>query len=141
MVDVAHEKEASGELRRATGPTLHICAWEHWIGQNHQNEYEPEQFAQDGFVHCTDDASRLMEIANCFYQHDLRPYVALEIDLDAVSALAIYEDEANEFPHIYGRVPLSSIRRKVLIERADDGTFLHIAGEADGTNDRSHTVD
>ncbi len=82
-----------------------------------------------------------MEIANCFYQHDLRPYVALEIDLDAMSAVAIYEDEANEFPHIYGRVPLSSIRRTVRIKRAADGAFLHLAGEADGTSDRVHTVD
>lgn len=130
MVDVTHVSEVSGEFRRATGTTLHICAREHWIEQQRTTEYEPEQFTKDGFVHCTDDRARLMEIANLFYQQDLRPYLALEIDLRAVPALAIYEDEANEFPHIYGRVPLSSVRRVVHIERAEDGTFLCVTDVA-----------
>lgn len=132
MADVSNSSEDSGELRCATGTSLHICAREYWINQQHLTEYEPEQFAKDGFVHCTDDSARLMEIANVFYRHDLRPYLALEIDLGAAPALAIYVDEANEFPHIYGRVPLRSVRKAVAIERVDDGTFLRIAAEAYG---------
>jgi uncharacterized protein (DUF952 family) len=137
----SHQTERTSEFRLATGTTLHICAHEHWIRQSHLNEYEPEQFAKDGFVHCTNDRSRLLEIANAYYQHDLRPYVAVEIDLDSLPVLAIYEDADNEFPHLYGRIPLSCVRRVIPIDREDDGAFVRLMEDARGTTHTGSSVD
>lgn len=71
-----------------------------------------------------------MEIANIYYREDPRPYVALEIDLVTVPAVAIYEDESSEFPHVFGRIPVKSVRNVFRIERGIDGTFIRVTGEA-----------
>jgi uncharacterized protein (DUF952 family) len=123
MVDGIPESGAVSEPRVATGMTWHICPMVHWIEESHSVDYLPEQFKRDGFVHCTNDRFRLMEIANLFYRSDPRAYVALEIDLNTLPSLAIYEDEASEFPHVYGRVPRTSVRNVVHVQRGDDGTF------------------
>lgn len=123
MEGVPQTEDSTSELRRAAGISLHICASDHWMEQSALSEYTPEQFARDGFVHCTNDRQRLMEVANLYYRDDLRTYVALEIDLDAVPALALYEDDGNEFPHVYGPIPVTSVRKVLTIERGIDGTF------------------
>jgi uncharacterized protein (DUF952 family) len=117
------EGSATRKPRIATGMTWHLCALDHWIGQSRSNTYTPERFEEEEFVHCTNKPSRLMEIADLFYRNDPRKYVVLEIDLDSVPVPAVYEDEANEFPHIYGRVPVLSVRRVLHVERGEDGAF------------------
>lgn len=107
-----------------THTTLHLTPVEVWKQQKDGESYLPEAFAQDGFIHCTDAESRLVEVANLFYQKDPRPYYVLDVDLGANGEKAIYEDPESAFPHIYGPIHTAAITRVRFVLRADDGTFL-----------------
>ncbi len=128
MPENDEKREWPGEHRLATGETWHLCAYEHWIEHARSRSYVPEQFARDGFIHCTNEATRLIEIANHYYRNDPRPYVALKINLNAVPARAVYEDSANEFPHIYGDLPVESVINVLPVERGEGGTFKRLEG-------------
>jgi uncharacterized protein (DUF952 family) len=95
-----------------------------WERQRDSESYLPEAFGQDGFIHCTDDESKLVEIANLFYQKDPRPYYVLDVDLGANGENTIYEDPDSMFPHIYGPIHPASVTRVRFVLRGEDGTFL-----------------
>ena len=78
-----------------------------WETQRDGPRYRPEAFEREGFVHCTDGLAHLLVPANTYYRDDPRPYLALEIDLDAVAAPARFDDEACRYPHIYGPVDVA----------------------------------
>ncbi|HMK12016.1 MAG TPA: DUF952 domain-containing protein, partial [Acidimicrobiales bacterium] len=91
-----------------------------------------ETFDRDGFVHCTDGEAAVIDTANRYYQGDPRPYVVLTIDTDALSADVRYEDAAQIFPHVYGRIETSAVMDVRVVERAADGRFLGISSAAHG---------
>lgn len=107
-----------------THTTLHLTPADVWKRQNDNEHYLPEAFGQDGFIHCTNDESKLVEIANLFYQKDPRPYYVLDVDLGANGEKTIYEDPDGAFPHIYGPIHTLAVSRVRYVLRADDGTFL-----------------
>ena len=78
----------------------------------HGPRYRPEAFEREGFVHCTDGLAHLLVPANAYYRDDPRPYLALEIDLDAVAAPARFDDEACRYPHIYGPIDVAAVRAR-----------------------------
>jgi len=106
-----------------SGPTYHLVPAEIWEAQRSGERYRPEAFEREGFVHCTDGLAHLLVPANAYYRDDPRPYLALEIDLDAVAAPARFDDEARRYPHIYGPVDVAAVRRVLRAERSEDGTF------------------
>jgi uncharacterized protein (DUF952 family) len=108
---------ASGEL------TFHLVAAEYWRGCDASAPYVPQSFADDGFIHCTDGAANLADVANRYYAGDLRMYVALVIDKARVHADIRYEDPAGIYPHIYGHLNRDAIVRIVPVLRNADGTF------------------
>jgi len=90
--------------------------------------YMPEAFDRDGFVHCTDSLDEVIAVGNRYYGDDPRPYVALVIDVDALSSPMLYEDEARRYPHVYGPVDRAAIIAVRAVRRAADGTFVAVAG-------------
>ncbi|MBV9950302.1 MAG: DUF952 domain-containing protein [Acidimicrobiia bacterium] len=106
-----------------SGSTWHLVPAAVWEEQRTQALYRPEAFAADGFVHCTDGLDQLLVPANTYYRDDPRPYLALEIDLDAIAAPARYDDEAERYPHVYGPIDVAAVRTIFAAERAGDGTF------------------
>lgn len=106
-----------------THTTLHLTPVEVWERQKNAETYLPEAYAQDGFIHCTDDEAKLVDVANLFYTGDPRAYYVLDVDLGANGERAIYEDPDRAFPHIYGPIRVPSVRQVRQVLRADDGTF------------------
>jgi uncharacterized protein (DUF952 family) len=106
-----------------TGLTYHLVPAEVWEAQRRDARYRPEAFEADGFVHCTDGLDHLLVPANAYYRDDPRPYLALEVDLDAVAAQARFDDEACRYPHVYGPLDVTAVRRVLEVERDADGTF------------------
>ena len=47
----------------------------------------------------------------------------LTVELDAIGVPWRYDTPAERFPHIYGPIPRSAIRRVVPIPRDEDGRF------------------
>jgi uncharacterized protein (DUF952 family) len=109
--------------------TLHLTPEPVWREQEGQATYLPEAFAREGFIHCSDGEARVLEAGNRYYQGDPRAYLLLDIDLGRVGALAIYEDEARYFPHIYGPLEREAVTRVRRVERAADGRFVAVGEE------------
>jgi uncharacterized protein (DUF952 family) len=117
------------EASPATGLTWHLSPEPRWAAHAGKASYTPEHFAEEGFIHCTDGDERLIEVGNRYYTADPRPFLALQVDLDAAGSPAIYEDPEQVYPHIYGELDTAAVRQVRRIVRAADGTFLGI-GEA-----------
>lgn len=114
-----------------TGITLHLAPRDQWEDQSGLSEYRPEQFEVEGFIHCTDGLDRLLVPANTYCRADLRPYVALVIDLSRVTSPVRYDDGACIYPHIYGPLDTNAVIGVRPARRADDGTFVGFADVPD----------
>ncbi len=131
----------------ATGLTWHLSPEPHWAAHAGKARYTPEHFAEEGFIHCTNGDERLIEVGNRYYTADPRPFLALQVDLDAAGSQAIYEDPEQVYPHIYGELDTAAVRQVRRIVRGADGAFLGIgevveregepgAGDAAGSEGR-----
>jgi uncharacterized protein (DUF952 family) len=90
-------------------------------------DYVPEPFANEGFIHCTRGADLLAYVANNFYRGESGDFVMLVIDVDALRSPLKYEALGGAhipFPHIYGPLNRDAIVEVVKMPRAADGTFL-----------------
>jgi len=106
--------------------TYHLVAAAYWLAQPDGAGYVPEAFADDGFIHCTDGASNLIDTANRYYRDDPREFVALVIDLSKARAEVRYEDDARIYPHIYGPLNRDAVIRVAAVTRDRDGTFVAV---------------
>lgn len=119
-----NERNAIGSI--ATGKTFHLTTVDVWAAQEKLRRYRPQQFDDDGFIHCTDGEENLVAVGNRYYRNDPRSFLALEIDLSRVISPACYEDVGRVYPHIYGPLEVSSVISVRRVARADDGTFLAV---------------
>jgi len=116
------------DRRPASGTTLHLVPEPCWDACAGQASYEPEAFAADGFIHTTQGEDLVIEIANMFYTADPRPYLLLAIDIAAVAAPTVLEDNDGHFPHIYGPLNVAAVTGVRRMVRDDAGRFLAIGG-------------
>ena len=110
--------------------TFHLTPEPVWLEHRLLDEYRPEGFGDEGFIHCTDGEELVLEVANRYYKDDPRSFLLLEVDLGRVSAAAIYEDDERNYPHIYGAMERHAVRRVCRVERAADGTFVAVGAPA-----------
>jgi uncharacterized protein (DUF952 family) len=116
-------------VRKRTHVTLHLVPEPVWLAHTDRPTYQPERFAEEGFIHCTDGAALLIDVANRYYRDDSRAYLVLDIDLARVQARAIYEDEAQQYPHIYGPLEREAVTRVRRVERLPNGAFAAIGDD------------
>ena len=116
----------SDGLPRTGRMTFHLTPEPVWLEQRLLGEYRPEGFDEEGFVHCTDGEELVLEVANRYYRDDPRPFLLLEVDLDRVSAPAVYEDDERHYPHIYGPIECDAVWRVRRVERTANGDFTAI---------------
>ena len=104
--------------------TYHLVAAVYYRDCDASAPYVPESFADEGFIHCTDGAQNVADVANRYYKDDRRMYVALVIDRARIEPEVRYEDDARIYPHIYGALNRDAIVSIVPMLREADGTFL-----------------
>ena len=120
---------------------LHLIAAGDWHALAADADVTASSLATDGFIHCTDDPAVLLQVANAFYRHLAGPFVALRVDVDALSSRCVWEAPAHlpggqgaplapSFPHVYGPIDRDAIVGVVGVIRADDGSFTGYDGEA-----------
>jgi uncharacterized protein (DUF952 family) len=117
-----------------TGITLHLTPEAVWAGHSVAGHYVPEHFAAEGFVHCTDGESHVLDVGNRYYRGDERHYVVLEVEIARLAANAIYEDDAGRYPHIYGPIEREAVVRVRRVHRANDGSFVGIGDAVEGVD-------
>jgi len=108
------------------GITFHLTPEEVWLAQAAAAMYEPEGFAEEGFIHCTNGEDEVLAVGNRYYQADPRPYVILALDIALVRARVRYDDSAMNYPHIYGPLDREAVITVRAIERDEIGTFMAI---------------
>ena len=88
----------------------HITSAEEWNLAQSKGEYEPRQFADEGFIHCS-YLHQLEAVVNRFFQGQ-KDLVILEINSAALKCDVIEENlegGAELYPHIYGKLSLDAI--------------------------------
>lgn len=111
--------------------TFHLTPLDVWLAQSGGQTYRPESFAREGFIHCTDGESRVIEVGNRYYAGDPRAYCLLSLDRARVAAPVVYEDPERVCPHIYGPLNVDAIVEVRSMIRAADGTFLRVGQAID----------
>ena len=136
----------------------HLAPVPRWTAAAEGEEYKPETFDQDGFVHLTADSSLLLAVGNSFYKPSKDDWILLDLDVSKLKAEVKYEpaapvgetqpseelrkkqkgggegrDEKEEetetlFPHLYGGIPRSAVVKERKVLRGKDGSFLAIEG-------------
>jgi uncharacterized protein (DUF952 family) len=106
------------------GTTLHLTPKDAWDRQAANEEYLPEAYASDGFIHCTNGDENLLEVANRYYRLDQREFVVLTIDVGRIASEVKYEDPDQIYPHIYGPLNTSAVVGLRKVERSKEGAFV-----------------
>ena len=109
--------------------TLHLIPEAIWAEFEGAEQYVPEAFGADGFVHCTNGDLELISVGNRYYASDPRPYLALTIAIDRLTSAIRYDDPARTFPHIYGPVNRAAVIARRSMLRDVSGTFVAIADD------------
>lgn len=104
--------------------TQHLVPAEVWGDADPIAPYAAASLAEEGFIHCTDGDAELLRTAERHYRADPRAFLALTIDLDAVSAPWRMEDAARIYPHVFGLIERSAITNVRVLVRDSDGQFL-----------------
>ena len=113
---------------------LHLIGSATWSAVRGNTTYSPASLATEGFVHCTGDGDTLLVVANSFYRDAPGDHVAMEIDEDALTSEVRWEAPAHpdgrtatadepRFPHVYGPIDVSAVRRLLPMVRSGDGTY------------------
>ena len=124
MSELSAMQSEETSIYRAEHVTYHLVPALVWESQMYGKAYEPEGFAEEGFIHCTDTIVELVAVGNRYYRSDPREFLVLAIDCEQVTARVVYEDPKRIFPHIYGPLNTDAVLSIQQVVRAADGTFL-----------------
>lgn len=104
---------------------FHLLPAVTWQAQAATDAYRAETLTTEGFIHCTREAERLVEVANRFYRQIPGEFVILCVETDRLQAEVRWEmADGQLFPHIYGRIVQEAIVDVVTFPRNLDGQFL-----------------
>jgi len=103
---------------------FHITSQGAWEAALTRGEYTADSLLTEGFIHCS-DPHQFLWVANQRFRGrgDL---VLLHIDpsgLDAQIRHENLEGGSEQFPHVYGAIPVSAVVNVTPLRPSTDGTF------------------
>jgi uncharacterized protein (DUF952 family) len=108
---------------------FHITTAAEWADAKAAGEYTGSTrgltLAEVGYMHCS-YVHQVLPVANAIYRDCPDPLVLLAIDPALViSPIRVenVEGGSEEFPHIYGTLPISAVRDVFSLERTAEGRF------------------
>jgi uncharacterized protein (DUF952 family) len=104
--------------------TYHIVPARRWAAADITEPYGAPSLEAEGFIHCTDGETGIVETADRLYATDPESFLVLTVDLDRLDVPWRYDDRARVFPHVYGPIARAAIVDVRPIGRAPDGRFL-----------------
>lgn len=111
----------------APASLLHVARAAELAACAADEDYAPEGFAAEGFIHCC----RPQQLAGVLERHfdDHADLVLLELDASALPVAPVEEDttgRGERFPHLYARIPWSAMRhRRPLATGGEADTIRH----------------
>ena len=108
---------------------FHITSSEEWAQARAQGSYVPQDYAREGFIHCS-FIGQYLKVANIRFvgRGDL---VLLEIDRARLGCEVIEENlEGGQelFPHIYGALEIAAVTAVHKFPCNQDGCFSEVPG-------------
>lgn len=103
----------------------HIITKEKWEKVKKNVFYKPNSLKREGYIHCSFE-DQVIKVANTFYKGQ-ENLVILCIDEDKVRSILKVEDLFNlseNYPHIYGELPINSIEKVVPLKLSGTGDFI-----------------
>ncbi|MFO0947111.1 MAG: DUF952 domain-containing protein [Planctomycetota bacterium] len=101
--------------------TIYHLVWQSdWNKLVANGQYRASSLETEGFIHCTKEPEKLVEVANLFFagtpKEDL---LMLSMDESRVGSPVKYEDPGvgHLFPHIYGPLDIRAITAKYVMKR------------------------
>lgn len=92
---------------------IYHLAWKSdWERLVQEGLYHAESLESEGFIHCTREPSKLVEVANLFFPQDRgEPLLRLTLETANLSAEVRFEDPGvgHLFPHVYGPIEIASV--------------------------------
>lgn len=113
---------------------LHLLPSTAWDSLGTDEPVTNASLEHEGFIHCTDEAAVLLQIANRFYTASSGDFVVLHVDTDLLTSRCIWEEPAHvdgstgpslapTFPHVYGPIDRVAIVATRRIDRDASGRF------------------
>ncbi len=95
-----------------------------WDAQRDKPHFAPPSLAEEGFIHCTAEPEKLLQVANRFYRDISGPFIIVCIALQRLDAELRWEmaDDHN-FPHIYGPLNRMAVKCILPFPRQADNSF------------------
>ncbi|MBO0822493.1 MAG: DUF952 domain-containing protein [Actinobacteria bacterium] len=110
-------------------PLFHLADRGEWLAAVETGEYRVSTrgmtLAEQGYIHCS-LRHQLRDVAEQFYA-DAEDLVVLVIDPARVPVPIRYEPPvpgAEEFPHVYGPLPVAAVSRVIPVSREGDDRFV-----------------
>lgn len=122
---MTHQYRDSGKSKQA-GITYHLALRSEWDARKDGENYTPGAFEADGFIHCTNGLDLLTQIANLFYKDSPDERTILVLEMNNIESDVRYDDDNQQFPHIYGPLNPSAVVGELPVERGQDGTFTRL---------------
>lgn len=102
----------------------HIISASDWNLVKTSKQYQPTQFATDGFIHCS-YGEQLLSVASNFFsgREDL---LLLAIDRTKINSKIVDENlegGTELYPHLYGTLPIDAVVEVIPFPCNSDGSF------------------
>lgn len=104
---------------------FHIAQEIAWIVAQEDGYYEADSLTSEGFIHCS-DVHQVLEVAHRLFQNR-QGLVLLAINPQCLEADLRYENcegGAEQYPHIYGAIPLAAVEMVFPFAPNPDGKFV-----------------
>lgn len=112
---------------------LHLMPFAAWERLDDGEPVANESLAHEGFIHCTDTASVMLQVANAFYANGDGDFVVLHVDTDRLTNPCLWEAPAHiggsgeafapSFPHVYGPIDRTAVLGVQAVRRDGSGRF------------------
>ena len=94
----------------ASAVIYHMTPRADWEAASPERAFGAATLATEGFVHCTAEPERLLEVANRFYRSTPGEWVILTVATAQLTAPLRWEEaDGHLFPHIYGPIDREAI--------------------------------
>lgn len=102
----------------------HITSQSEWSQALHNGNYLPENFASEGFIHCS-KKEQLPGVISRYYANSSELFI-LRIDPQQLTHTVVYENLTGGeelFPHIYGPLNTSAVAATAKLSKNKEGCF------------------
>ncbi len=102
----------------------HMAPRAMWEAQRDQSHFAPPSLTVEGFIHCTAEPEKLLQVANRFYREMPGPFIIVCIAPQRLDAALRWElADGHSFPHIYGPLNREAVNRILPFPRQADHSF------------------